>query len=287
MAETTGIAWTDATFNAWIGCTKVDPGCDHCYAEKQNAYRKWNGGEWGPGAPRKIMSEAYWRQPHNWNRAALKAGRRMRVFCSSLADWADKEAPAGQRERLFQTIRETPYLDWLLLSKGWDQVPKLIQQHTGVDGLPAWGAGWPNVWLGATVADRKGEWRVKELRKVPAVVHFVSAEPLLEDISKIDLSGLPGLWVIGGGESGPCADSGGPRLVGDDVYRRLRDATHAAGGKYFQKQLGGHPDKRDTTEDFPGDLRVREFPLEPTIPEAAALFAALKNKGSRSLPVLR
>src|SRR3954467_8278642 len=97
MGEVTNIEWTDHTWNPWIGCQKVSPGCDHCYAETQNNHRKWNGGTWGPHAPRKRTSAANWKKPITWNNQAdyfhRFNGRRQRVFCASLADVFDNQAP--------------------------------------------------------------------------------------------------------------------------------------------------------------------------------------------------
>src|ERR1700751_3262860 len=111
--KNSAINWCHHTFNPWVGCSRISPGCVNCYAESQNKFYKWNGGEWGPGAPRKITSEANWQKPIRWNEEAGATGERHRVFCASLADWADAEAPDGQRERLFSLIRQTPNLDWL------------------------------------------------------------------------------------------------------------------------------------------------------------------------------
>lgn len=125
--KNTSIEWCDHTFNAWEGCTKVSPGCANCYAEARNN-RYHAGKNWGPGAPRMIRSDAYWKEPLKWNKEAAdldvqyKRGNfnphvRPRVFCSSLADWLDEEGPIEQRVRLLKLIHDTPNLDWLLLSK--------------------------------------------------------------------------------------------------------------------------------------------------------------------------
>src|SRR5262245_13135370 len=108
MAENSKIEWTDHTFNPWIGCQKVSPGCDHCYAETQNAFRKWNGGTWGPHAPRKRTSVGYWRGPYQWAERANET--RPRVFCASLADWLDNQVPQQWRHDLAKVIQETPQL---------------------------------------------------------------------------------------------------------------------------------------------------------------------------------
>ena len=92
MSEATNIEWTDSTFNPRIGCQKVSAGCDHCYAETISRFRKWNGSEWGPHAPRARTSEQNWLKPIQLNRAAERSGVRRKVFSASLADWLDKKA---------------------------------------------------------------------------------------------------------------------------------------------------------------------------------------------------
>jgi protein gp37 len=151
MGENSAISWTDHTFNPWIGCTKVSPGCANCYAEAYD--KRWGGEHWGNGAPRQRTSEANWRKPLKWNREAsgplqsfqevrtmdgrtfrgtieqmaalnlamddvIYAGpARPRVFCASLADWLDDEVPIKWLADLLDLIRRTPNLDWLLLTK--------------------------------------------------------------------------------------------------------------------------------------------------------------------------
>ena len=94
MAIETNIAWTDSTFNPWIGCTKVGPGCDGCYAEVQDRRKLLDGrAHWGPGVPRHRTSAAYWKQPAKWNKKAKRTGKRHLVFCPSFADVFDNEVP--------------------------------------------------------------------------------------------------------------------------------------------------------------------------------------------------
>ena len=115
MVENTKIEWAHHTFNPWEGCTKVGPGCDHCYAERRN--NRFHGGNWGPGAPRRRTSPANWAKPRRWNRQAAELGTRYRVFCASLVDWLDNEVAVDWLADLLNLIRCTPHLDWLLLSK--------------------------------------------------------------------------------------------------------------------------------------------------------------------------
>src|SRR6185437_14583692 len=115
MGEVTSIAWCDHTFNPWHGCTKVSPGCDNCYAATFD--KRVGGNHWGKGVERRVFADKHWREPLKWNEDAAASRVRRRVFCASMADVMDDEAPAGQRERLWALIDDTPHLDWLLLTK--------------------------------------------------------------------------------------------------------------------------------------------------------------------------
>ena len=255
MGKSTTIAWTDHTFNPWIGCQKVSPGCDHCYAEAQD--RRFTGGQhWGPHALRRRTSEANWRQPLAWNRAAERAGTRRRVFCASMADVFDNQVPPEWRTDLWHLIDATPHLDWLLLTKRPQNIGKMLP----VD----WGNGWRNVWLGTTTEDQaEAERRIPHLLSVPAAVHFLSCEPMLGPVSLSSIyvgrdiiKPLAGVtwyptppdwptqgitarhsqkikWVICGGESGPAA-----RPMHPDWARGLRDQCASAAVAFFFKQWG-------------------------------------------------
>ena len=214
------IEWCDYTFNPWIGCTKVSPACDNCYAENFN--QRFNmGANWGAGKPRYITSIAYWKQPLRWNRQAeikLNAWKnfklehpnltdeqlieqgfikpeRPRVFCASLADVFDNEVQDRRRIELFALIRKTPHLDWLLLTKRIGNADTMIAQ--ALSALPIdeqCGTGqwnhtptaqwpWPNVWIGATICNQEEADRdIPKLLKTPAAKRFVSIEPMLGGI---------------------------------------------------------------------------------------------------------
>ena len=145
MAKNSAIEWTHHTFNPWWGCTKVSPGCKHCYAETWS--KRLGQDLWGARAARRELSDGYWRQPLAWNVSALKAGRRTRVFCASMADvFEDRRDLDSKRERLWALIEQTPKLDWLLLTKRPQNVARLAP----------YGETWPdNVWLGATAENQK------------------------------------------------------------------------------------------------------------------------------------
>jgi protein gp37 len=195
--ENSKIAWTNMTFNPWLGCVEVSPECDNCYARTLVVGRMGKK-LWGKASEtdRLVTSESYWQQPYKWMREAKKNGERQRVFCGSLCDWAEDHPTAiATLPRLWELIRHTKdWLDWLLLTKRALNIRKRLPED--------WGKGYPNVWLGVSIGQRQFLWRRDALVKVPAVVHFLSIEPLLEDIAEdLDLNGIQ--WAIIGGESGP------------------------------------------------------------------------------------
>ena len=119
------ISWTHHSFNPWWGCVKVSPACEHCYAEST---AKWRGHNvWGKDAPRRFLSESYWRQPFVWDHEAQMAKVRHRVFCASMADVFEERAELySWREKLWNTIGSTPFLDWLLLTKRPENIRRMI-----------------------------------------------------------------------------------------------------------------------------------------------------------------
>lgn len=242
MADVTGIQWTDSTFNPWWGCTKIAPGCDNCYAAALD--KRTGGAYWVSQSPRS-MSVQNWNKPLRWNKAAELSGVRHKVFCGSMCDWTDNKAPAGQLDRLWELIRQTPMLDWQLLTK---RAPNIERS------LPAdWGDGYANVWLGVTVENRShGVPRLERLRAIPAQVRFLSVEPLLEDIGDIDLTGIH--WVIIGGESGSLARKMEPAWA-ERVVAQCREQSV----RVFFKQWGGRP--ADKGGCLLNGAEIKEFPI--------------------------
>lgn len=237
MGENSQIQWTDHTFNPWIGCQRVSPGCVNCYAEHRNPFVRVSRGKgrelWGPKGDRHITAESTWKQPLTWNRKAEKAGKRARVFCASLADvFEDRRDLDDARDGLFELIEMTPHLDWLLLTKRTDRVMDLVK-HSWRDGFPS------NVWMGTSVEDQKRvDERVPELIKIPAKVRFLSAEPLLESITLAEyFCNRPTYgaihWLIIGGESGD-----GARVFDVDWVRSLIVECFDGAVMPFVKQLG-------------------------------------------------
>ena len=182
MGATTGIQWTDATSNPWWGCTKVSPGCDHCYAETQ-AHRF--GTQWGPGNARRTFGDAHWREPINWNAKAARDGRRIKVFCASMADVFDNEAPAAERQRLFELMEATPWLDWQLLTKRIGNVLGMVPT--------SWLQSWPtHVHMGATIVNQpEADRDIIKLLRIPASVRFLSIEPMLGAVDLARVRGEP------------------------------------------------------------------------------------------------
>lgn len=248
MAETSAIEWTDSTFNPWIGCTKISPACDHCYAEalmdKRHHRVTW-------GGERSRTSASNWHQPRVWQKQAAvffqMHGRRRRVFCSSLADVFDNQVPDEWRADLWALIADTPDLDWLLLTKRPQNIGKMLPAN--------WGEINDHVWLGTTVEDQLRAKNIEHLLQHAAAQHFVSIEPMLGPVNietylhdsdcdwPRDASACTCSkprenhvsWVIAGGESGP-----GARPSHPDWFRSLREQCADAGVPFLFKQWGGY-----------------------------------------------
>ena len=238
--ENSKIEWTHHTFNPWIGCTKVSPGCLHCYAETLMDTR-YGRVKWGKGRPRSRTAADNWRKPKQWNKAAEGASERPRVFCASLADWLDDEVPREWQTDLLRLIQATPNLDWLMLSKrpqNWESVMTNALLD-GVDMVHEWVNGRPpaNVWVGTSAEDQtRWDERMPLLMDIPASVRFVSAEPL---VGRIHMGELRPDWLIVGGESGL-----GARPMEREWVEHLCDQCDDRTAFHF-KQWGG-VDKKAT-----------------------------------------
>jgi protein gp37 len=235
MGEKTSIGWCDHTFNPWIGCERVSPECDHCYADagSRRLAGKTRLKLWDEGSSRYLTSEGYWAEPFRWNRAAERAGTRARVFCASYGDVFERRPElVAPRRRLQGVIEATPWLDWLLLSKRPENMVELASA--------AWPNHWPdNVWAGATAGLRRTlVERAGFLERVPARLRFLSMEPLLE---RVDVAqpfwwherrwrGFD--WVIVGSESGAHAREMDPAWAAAIVA-----ACRAQAVPVFVKQL--------------------------------------------------
>lgn len=241
MSANTKIEWADHTFNPWIGCTKVGPGCDNCYAKADFDDRKHRV-TWGAGQARSRTKT--WGDPVRWNKQHeaffAEHGRRQRVFCASLADVFDNEVDPRWRDDLFTLISHTPNLDWLLLTKRIGNVRGMLGLNGSKHTAAEWGTGFSNVWIGATICNQEEADRdISKLMEVPAAKRFLSIEPLLGPVDLgFDLPWRLGVdWIIVGGESGSNA-----RPMHPDWARSLRDQCQAAGVPFLFKQWGEwHP----------------------------------------------
>jgi len=256
----TGLWEMGYTFNGWIGCTNVQPGCDNCYAEVLSHRMKW--AKWGPGEKRMHTSPGNWKKPLAWDRAAAKAGHRIKIFAFSLADVFDAEVPDEWRTELFDLIDQTTNTDWLLLTKR-SALPRRYKL-----------APWDKIWLGVSVDDDKWAFRVHDIADVPAKKHWISHEPALGpfDLESVDLATD---WIVVGGES---EQAGKCRPFNIRWARAIIEDGRNTGIPVFVKQLGSKPVDvfSDWSEgicylhlndhhgsdwrEWPEDLRVRQFP---------------------------
>lgn len=249
MGQDTKIEWAHATFNPWMGCQKVSPGCANCYAEEMMDHR-YGKVKWGPDGTRVVTSDANWKQPKKWNKQAIEEGVRHRVFCASLADvFEDRDDLVETRHRLMDLIYLTPQLDWLLLTKRPD-----IAYY--------WTEKWPlhkNVWIGTSVENQKyANERIPWLLRIPAAKRFLSVEPLLGPLSvmfamnTIEADTIPDRsysdhlqWVIVGGESGRNS-----RPMKSQWVRHIRDECKTMHIPFFFKQWGEYGPE----ETYPGAM---------------------------------
>lgn len=246
MTATSAIEWTDATWNPWMGCERVSPGCAHCYM-----YREQRQYGHDPGALRR--SKTKFLEPLRWPEPRL-------VFTCSWSDWFHPGADSW-RDEAWDVIRQTPQLTYQILTKR----PELIPERLPDD----WGGGWANVWLGVSIEGSRFAWRADALRDVPGEVRFISAEPLLGSLfersgrrSPLDLDGID--WLIVGGESGP-----GARPLNVSWALELAVACDRGATAFFMKQLGSVLGRALGTRDrkggdfsaFPEELKRREMPL--------------------------
>ncbi len=175
MSENSKIEWTDNTFNPWWGCQKVGAGCDNCYAEALD--KRTGGNHWGAKAERRRTGAANWNKPLKWQKQAVKEGRRIKVFCASMADVFDNAVPQEWRNDLWELIEKCPNLDWQLVTKRIGNVQSMVPVN--------WELNWPsNVWLLSTIVNQYEANRdipkllkLKSLYKIEIV--GLSMEPLL------------------------------------------------------------------------------------------------------------
>lgn len=290
MSGKSKIAWTEATWNPTIGCSKVSPGCLHCYAEimagrlarlgtseYHTVIEEHIGGNYRWNGKVALLSNALG-LPGQWRKPRM-------IFVDSMSDLFHSNVPVEYVHQVFDVMMKANWHTYQVLTKRADRMAFILGNADWWSGVQA--EARKHIWLGVSVEDQKtANERIPELLKVSAAVRFVSVEPMLEKIG-LELipdalydGGMPfyyqGLakeysvrgiqWVICGGES-----QFGCRPFELDWARDLRDQCKTAGVNYFSKQIGGFPYKRDQLRDFPEDLQIRQFPQVGTtwrLPEA-------------------
>lgn len=253
----TKIEWSDRVWNPVTGCTKVSPGCDHCYAE--NIARRFAGGKSFPNGFDVTLRHDKLDEPRRWRTPS-------RVFVNSMSDLFHDDVPSAFIAAVFDVMRETPQHTYQILTKRHARMRSLMRSAAPGEGWPL-----PNVWLGVSVEDQKrADLRIPALLNTRARVRFLSCEPLLGpvDLGNVDWDGATGLtvlehppngidWVIVGGESGV-----GARRMELEWAASLVRQCRAAAVPVFVKQLGSAhgAHKGGDMDTWPTELRVREFP---------------------------
>lgn len=212
---TTAIEWTDATWNPLTGCSKISPGCKHCYAERMAGRLQRMGQENYRNGFELTLHEHALDIPRKWKSPKT-------VFVNSMSDLFHVDVPIEFIQNVFSVMRETPQHRYQVLTKRADRLAELA---SFID----WS---PNVWMGVSVENLKYANRIDYLRAVPASVRFLSLEPLLGPLPELNLDRIH--WAIVGGESGP-----GARPMEESWVRDLRDQCVGAGVAFFFKQWGG------------------------------------------------
>lgn len=220
MSLNSKIEWTDATWNPIRGCTKISPGCAHCYAETfAERFRGVPGHPYAQGFDLRLVPEKL-EDPLNWSSPRM-------VFVNSMSDLFHEDVPEEYIVRVCRVMAEARRHTFQVLTKRSERMRDLLRSRLGFAAAEA------HIWFGVSVENRKhGLPRVEHLRAAPAGLRMLSVEPLLEDLGTLELSGIG--WVIAGGESGH-----GARALQVDWIRSIRDQCQAAGVPFFFKQWGG------------------------------------------------
>ena len=229
MGQNSAIEWTEATWNPLTGCDKISPGCANCYAERMSLRLRLMGQKNYRNGFDLTLHEHAVGLPLKWKKP-------QRIFVNSMSDLFHKDVPADFIQRVFATMRQASWHRFQILTKRADRLAELS---------PA--IEWPaNVWMGVSVESADYTWRIDHLRDTGARVRFLSIEPLLGPIPKLDLHNIH--WAIVGGESGP-------RSAADEEWvLDIRDQCQAASVPFFFKQWGG-VNKKKTGRELQGGER--------------------------------
>lgn len=248
MAQLSSIEWTDATWNPVTGCTKISPGCDHCYAERfAERFRGVKGHAYENGFQLTLRPERL-EQPLHWRQSRM-------IFVNSMSDLFHKEIPKQFTAKVFDTMERAHWHTFQVLTKRSSLMRDFLRSRYPEERGPR------HMWFGVSVEDGSKKSRIRHLQEAPAGIRFLSIEPLIGPMGKLDLTGID--WVIVGGESGP-----GARSIEADWVRDVRDQCLESGVAFFFKQWGGLRPKSGGRE-LDG-REWNEFPdLSPTFATAA------------------
>jgi protein gp37 len=223
VAENSAIEWTDTTWNPVTGCTKISAGCDNCYAARfSERFRGVPGHPFESGFDLTIRPERLL-QPLTWKRPRM-------VFVNSMSDLFQKEIPKAHISKVFDTMERASWHTYQILTKRSSLLMKFINERYSAKKSPA------HMWFGVSVENEPAVSRVAHLQKANASIRFLSIEPLIAPVGRLDLRGIH--WVIVGGESGPRARPMNPEWAID-----IRNQCIAAGVAFFFKQWGGRSPK--------------------------------------------
>jgi len=274
MSLNSHIEWTDATWNPVRGCTKISPGCKHCYAETfAERFRGVKGHPYEQGFDLRLAPEKL-TEPFVWRSAKL-------VFVNSMSDLFQPGVPDEYVRAVAEIMATANWHTYQVLTKRSERLRDLLTEKLRL------AAQQDNIWWGVSVEDRKyGLPRIDHLRQCPAKVRFLSIEPLLEDLGDIDLSGIS--WVIVGGESGP-----GARPMEREWVVSIRKQCRMQGVPFFFKQWGGVRKKNNgrlldgrTYDEYPARAALPVPDRATCLSFAAALRTTLENYlGGQTQPV--
>ena len=219
MADSTQIEWTDSTWNPVTGCSKITAGCDFCYAERfSERFRGVDGHPFENGfdltlRPARLAQPLQWKKPR-------------RIFVNSMSDLFHKEVPTQFIDAVFDTMEAANWHTYQVLTKRSSLLVKFLRHRYGERRAPS------HMWFGVSIEDKRNTVRLKHLKTAQASVKFVSFEPLIGSVGRIDLKGID--WAIVGGESGPRS-----RPMEEEWAIEIRDQCEKDGVAFFFKQWGG------------------------------------------------
>ena len=274
MSSLSKIEWTDATWNPVRGCTKISPGCKHCYAEVfAERFRGVPGHPYERGFDLRLVPEKL-AEPLRWQSPKM-------IFVNSMSDLFHEEVPDDYIEAVAKVMVKANWHTYQVLTKRSSRMSELL------NGQLRFAAGARHIWWGVSVDTRAyGLPRLRDLQSMPVAVRFLSIEPLLEDLGKFSLEGIH--WAIVGGESGP-----GARPLQKEWVTSIRDQCSAAHVPFFFKQWGGVRKKRAgreldgrTYDGFPTRVSNPVSPAAVALRWAREIREAYRPSGENLLPVL-